>query len=1290
MAKKNKVEIDVIIDDKGSTKKVGVEAKKAAAGLDNVDKSSRNAQKGIKGVAGTASAGGKNFAGMSRGMGGLVGAYASFAAQMFALTAAFGFFKRAGDLSVMQQGQVAYASATGIAMRSLANDITAATGAQITFRDASQAAAIGTAAGLSTDQLTRLGKAAKDASAVLGRDVTDAFNRLVRGVTKAEPELLDELGIILRLDTASENYARTLGLTKDQLTQFQKSQAVANEVLSQAETKYSAILAVTGGGAVNQFAKLGKSMDDVVMTIQNALLPVANVLAKVLGDTPILAAAGFAMLASGPLKAMGFSLKDSAAIQKKAAAESVASYAKRKMDILETTKAIDLEKAAIQQKANATLKAEGYTGNSKVLKNVAATGIITPQARASIKKGLNAVNLDVKESTVIQKGMFKGLTVGVVKEYDLMVKRLDVLEKAKAAGTVTNVQRMKLAWQGLTTGIARAGAGITAFASKALAAFGWISIGITIFLALKEAMSADQVYTDLEAALERQKEKVKELNKEYEHFLEIQRVMSKEGTGAQGIAAMAATGNLIGSLNLAQTELLFQQYKSYASKTGFMLDKAVADLKAAKADFKLDLSKEQAEIERLTGVGGYGTLGRKATDFLGISSLFYSDDKDAITEADIEANKFVKLQIDSINDVTKKFGKNKVFENYRALLMSPDQVDAKVLANAKSQVEELTGVYFGFAKNLKAAADSTKSAYNSLAPNNAFESSILDQQKIITEAAKVRAQAKKSGVMSEYSDEKEADAKKEINRLTKINEATRNRVLLLNKANVLLKEASSIEIPTFRKKAVAMATENVAQQKRLNKENEIHVLKNDIITTEGVATLAQAGQLKLLKSQLALLKIEEKDAERKLILTNAQFEVELSIAELKFGQYATQGEKKMLDFEKQSLSIAQRRFVIQTKLSKQKVDDAMRVGAGAGGLLQTPDKQRAEAEFAQASLNQKEKLILINAEFDLKVKQATLDNQLTMDKWNLLDSEYALREIDQTLIRNKYALLAAEQAAASKKAMTTVNGNRIHTPASLQLNAESEVSNRMSKSAGTQVTALTNLRTTLASILALQPDQSKDLITLIGEERVEALRQAGVELDNLATKAADLQPMEVLLKDLGSSVHDNMSSAFTAIVTGAKSAKDAFADMAVGILKDLAAMIVKMAILNMFKGSAFGNFMGLGARSGGVFDQGKKMSGYATGGIAKGSTSGYPVMMHGTEAVVPLPNGKSIPVQMSGNGGGSTNNIVVNISTEGQSSKQGSSGPDMDKLGSAVAAAVQAELHNQKRSGGILNPYGAA
>lgn len=39
---------------------------------------------------------------------------------------------------------------------------------------------------------------------------------------------------------------------------------------------------------------------------------------------------------------------------------------------------------------------------------------------------------------------------------------------------------------------------------------------------------------------------------------------------------------------------------------------------------------------------------------------------------------------------------------------------------------------------------------------------------------------------------------------------------------------------------------------------------------------------------------------------------------------------------------------------------------------------------------------------------------------------------------------------------------------------------------------------------------------------------------------------------------------------------------------------------------------------------------YASGGIASGPLEGYQAMLHGTEAVVPLPNGRSIPVEIAG------------------------------------------------------------
>jgi hypothetical protein len=236
------------------------------------------------------------------------------------------------------------------------------------------------------------------------------------------------------------------------------------------------------------------------------------------------------------------------------------------------------------------------------------------------------------------------------------------------------------------------------------------------------------------------------------------------------------------------------------------------------------------------------------------------------------------------------------------------------------------------------------------------------------------------------------------------------------------------------------------------------------------------------------------------------------------------------------------------------------------------------------------------------------------------------------------------------------------------------------------ITALTKLRGMLSGIMETMPDG----VTILEAEQVEALAKAVFHVESLEDKAKNLSSLEVHLKELGENIRTSMEGAFTAMVTGAKSAKAAFADMAMSILSQMAQMLVQMMLLQMFQGSTFGTFLGMGkGRTGGVFNQGQKIQGYATGGVARGSTSGYPTMLHGTEAVVPLPNGRSIPVEMK-DSGGTNNNIVVNISTDGQSSKEGSSGPDMDKLGGAIATAVQVELQNQKRSGGILNPYGVA
>jgi len=197
---KNKVEVDILIDDKGNLRKVARDANKAGVGLDKASKSSDNYSKKQKGVAGATSNSTKAFAKMAGGTGGLVAAYATLAANIFAISAAFQFLKGAGDLRVLQESQFNYSVKTGKSLSILTSRVQEATGGLLAFEEAAQAVSIGTAAGLSNNQIEGLASVAKKASMALGRDLTDSFNRLTRGAIKAEPELLDELGIIIRLE----------------------------------------------------------------------------------------------------------------------------------------------------------------------------------------------------------------------------------------------------------------------------------------------------------------------------------------------------------------------------------------------------------------------------------------------------------------------------------------------------------------------------------------------------------------------------------------------------------------------------------------------------------------------------------------------------------------------------------------------------------------------------------------------------------------------------------------------------------------------------------------------------------------------------------------------------------------------------------------------------------------------------------------------------------------------------------------------------------------------------------
>ena len=303
MAENIKISIDV--DDGGTTRNRVKDANSLAKAYDNVASSAAGAVKATMAPRTTAAvkaasqspmegieygqarasvgtgAAGRDFAKQAQGLGGLVHVYATFAANLFAVSAAFTALSNAADTTNMVEGLKQLGAASGTNLILLSKGLVDATDGAISLKAAMTATAQATAAGMSSENLKRLGLVAKNTSLALGIDAVDAVSRLSRGITKLEPELLDELGIFTKLDKATGDYARQIGKPVSALTDFEKRQAFANAVLTEAEQKFGSIKI-----DANPYSKFLASLKDASQTILEFVNSGIGPLIKALSQSP--------------------------------------------------------------------------------------------------------------------------------------------------------------------------------------------------------------------------------------------------------------------------------------------------------------------------------------------------------------------------------------------------------------------------------------------------------------------------------------------------------------------------------------------------------------------------------------------------------------------------------------------------------------------------------------------------------------------------------------------------------------------------------------------------------------------------------------------------------------------------------------------------------------------------------------------------------------------------------------------------------------------------------------------
>lgn len=264
---------------------------------------------------------------------------------------------------------------------------------------------------------------------------------------------------------------------------------------------------------------------------------------------------------------------------------------------------------------------------------------------------------------------------------------------------------------------------------------------------------------------------------------------------------------------------------------------------------------------------------------------------------------------------------------------------------------------------------------------------------------------------------------------------------------------------------------------------------------------------------------------------------------------------------------------------------------------------------------------------------------------------------------------------------------------------------------GLRITKLATLNDQLAMAGALTPDEERRL--RIQQENPNQTAEFQNQLFSLEKQVEAAQKYKEQMVGIASSIGTSFGDAFKGIITGSMTAQEALAGFFQSLSNYFADMVSKMiadwlrveainglkSLLGIPGGSGF-SFTGDSGFGAAAFDSGFQVPGFgfanggiatggfrafATGGIVTGPTLGLVGEGRYNEAVIPLPDGKSVPVDLGGMSSGMSGApITVNVSVDAKGSEVQGDSAQGAALGRAIAASVQSELIKQKRPGGLL------
>lgn len=275
----DELRIKIILDD-GSVKEGFVSAEKQAEkSAQKIGKSFDKKGSGLQSVADGAEAAAGGFSSMAQAAVRAAGPIGALAAGVAAVAVAGFKMALAGEQVNAVNLQFAnIASSAGLAADSFKESIIGATQGLIDDEDALQIATKGIVAlGDQASKLPAILDASRGVSRALGKDFKSTFEDLSSFVENGNARVLRQFGIVLDLDKAYANAAKSIGVASSALTEQQKQQVRANLILDEVPKKFDA--------ASQSVTPLKDAFDRLKVSSSNALESIQSGLANLITKT---------------------------------------------------------------------------------------------------------------------------------------------------------------------------------------------------------------------------------------------------------------------------------------------------------------------------------------------------------------------------------------------------------------------------------------------------------------------------------------------------------------------------------------------------------------------------------------------------------------------------------------------------------------------------------------------------------------------------------------------------------------------------------------------------------------------------------------------------------------------------------------------------------------------------------------------------------------------------------------------------------------------------------------------